>query len=177
MFEKADPLTSLSGGTPLTPDKTVTELENKLVEVTKDAVVEGRFPGRPGYGTQGVPVVLRTNHFHLRFASELGAPDSNRVLYRYEVEILGDVSKMQKRRAIEQLLSMAPFKDHACATDYAKIIVTTTDLKHNRGDKVELSKTLEFSGRDPVTTSALSGATAPGNVREAVKRKSVKYNL
>lgn len=165
------------GDTPLAPDKTVTELENKLVKVTNGAVVEGRFPGRTGYGTEGTPVILRTNHFHLRFASELGAPDNNRVLYRYEVEILGDVSKIQKRRAIEQLLLLPPFQNEQCATDYAKIIVTTADLKHNRGQKIAENKILELPGKDGATPPTATDAKAPQNVQQAAKRKSVKYNL
>ena len=86
---------------------------------------ESQLPLRPGYGTKGEQIVLRTNYFHI-------IPEPELLFYRYNVEINPKLIGARKRkRAFRLLLDKAPFLDvvrPAVATDYRTMLVTTKQL-------------------------------------------------
>lgn len=93
-----------------------------MLKRTKGQVIEG-FPGRRDYGTKGKPITLRTNYFQLSFAHELGM---DQALYRYSITWKdNEMSKIKRRRAVEQILAMPHFQGVNTASDFAQTIVTT----------------------------------------------------
>jgi eukaryotic translation initiation factor 2C len=87
------------------------------------------LPGRRTYGTQGKPVTLRTNYFHLQLAYDAGGAVLNKPLYRYTVTFADNkMPKLKKRRAMEQILAFPVFKDVTRASDFATNIVTTSEI-------------------------------------------------
>lgn len=98
------------------------------LSLTSDAIT---LPARPGYATQGTPIILRTNYFH--FKSTANIP-----LYRYNVEIVPDEKQKRKRRRIFQLLWDTPLftaSRHLVTSDSASTIISAVrvDLPNDRG--------------------------------------------
>lgn len=87
------------------------------------------LPSRPSYGTQGRPIVLRTNYFKL-----LTRPGAE--IYRYDIEITpafknpkGGVNRRKTRRLVELLIAGNPnLQSAGVATDYGKLFVTAQKL-------------------------------------------------
>lgn len=89
------------------------------------------LPPRPGYATQGTPIVLRTNYFHFKSTAKLP-------LYRYNVEIVPDEKQKRKRRRIFQLLWDTPLFvniRHLVTSDSGSTIISASliDLPGDRG--------------------------------------------
>src|SRR5690349_19826309 len=102
------------------PDPAITAAENALVLQTKGTTIDG-FPGRPGYGTKGRPIVLRTNFFTLTTAYEAKQPEVP--LYRYEAGFKETtLSKPKRRRVFDQILLHPAFANLKWATDFASIL-------------------------------------------------------
>ena len=101
------------------PDPEITKQEDALVLQTKGKVIDG-FPSRPGYGTKGKPIILRTNYFKLT--------GENLILHKYDVDISPEPSRGKRRMFIEQLVQEPVFNGVIWATDYGKMLVTTTKI-------------------------------------------------
>ena len=83
-------------------------------------------PIRPGYGTRGVPVILRANYFQI-------LPDAASMLYRYSVDISPAVDNRRlKARVIQLLLEDSPLSALApgLASDYQATLISTAKLEH-----------------------------------------------
>jgi eukaryotic translation initiation factor 2C len=112
------------------PSTEVDNLENQLIEVNKGlslkklSIKDSNFPVRPGYGTLGEKVTLRTNYFHL-----LAKKEQKIHLYSVNVEPEG-LNKRKKRRLFELLLATKTMMAHqpGVASDYASNLITTKAL-------------------------------------------------
>lgn len=104
---------------------------------------EFKLPIRPGYGTDGRRIVLKTNYFRMEI-------DTSRKLYRYQVEVASDKKKRKpagdgskkeepepevlgrrtKRRAFALLFENPEFQSvgDGLATDYSANVITTRKL-------------------------------------------------
>ena len=82
-----------------------------------------KIPRRPGYGTVGKKVLLRTNYFQV-------LPAANTELYQYSVQVNPEPNVARKRkRAFEMLFQVNPFLGGpAVATDNRSTIITTQKL-------------------------------------------------
>lgn len=89
------------------------------------------LPSRPSYGTQGRPIVVRTNYFKL-----LTKPDGV-TIYRYQMDFqpslkdekTGRVNRRKTRRLVELLFTYNKnLQSAGVATDYGKLIVTAQKL-------------------------------------------------
>lgn len=82
------------------------------------------LPPRPGYGTKGTPITLRTNYFHFQSTAKLP-------LFRYNVKITPDEERRRKRRRIFQLLwdtpTFLPIRDRV-ASDMSSTIISAERL-------------------------------------------------
>ncbi|KAI9708881.1 MAG: hypothetical protein M1812_007844 [Candelaria pacifica] len=91
------------------PSEEVREAEDEIVSKQMELSLSGlglgqQMPRRPAYGTDGTPVILRSNHFHIV------VPDPNFQLYQYSVNVQPEPTVARKRRrAFELLVEMAPF--------------------------------------------------------------------
>nr|OQO17912.1 hypothetical protein B0A51_15797 [Rachicladosporium sp. CCFEE 5018] len=153
----------------LAPDASVTNAENTLVQQTKGKIIDG-MPGRTGYGTKGRVIVLRTNYFQLQTAFETNNPEAP--LYRYDVDITGDVSRPKRRRLLSQIVADARFNGVSVATDGARIIVTTAKIELGSwatGDSMLLA--------DPSATSPDATGTVPAHVQAARARNTIRFKV
>ncbi|KAJ5971995.1 uncharacterized protein N7479_001913 [Penicillium vulpinum] len=111
------------------PSTRVQALEDRyLAESTKARPEPNSLARRPGYGTQGRPIVLRANFFPMEFKP-------NVKFYSYRLKIKPDVKKGQQKFILESMLRQYPlFTDGkvGVATDGATEIVTTGPLPENR---------------------------------------------
>ena len=96
-----------------------------------------RLPNRPGYGTEGKKIVLKTNSFRMSI-------DPSRKIYRYDVEVSSDKARRKdqdpnaeptlgrrvRQNAFEILLETSEFQSvrEGIATDFAKTIITSKRL-------------------------------------------------
>ncbi|KAI9845325.1 MAG: hypothetical protein M1837_004947 [Sclerophora amabilis] len=121
-----------AAGPPPSPSTEVTEAENKLVASQKGLSLSGlslsagaNMPPRPGYGTTGRQIVLRTNYFQV-------IPNPDLQIFRYHVEVSPEPNAARKRqRAFKLLVDTAPFLDpvrSAVATDNRSMLVTAKKL-------------------------------------------------
>lgn len=87
------------------------------------SLVDQILPPRPGYGTQGQKIILRTNYFKL-------VPDSDVEIYRYSIDITPAATSRKRRQIIALLLATPTFSSigFGVATDYSNIIVTAQEL-------------------------------------------------
>lgn len=117
-----------------------------------------RYPHRPGYGTQGMKIVLRTNYFELVPASDL-------VLHRYHVGVQptaagrAPVGKKLKR-VVALLLEadlFAGIRDQV-ATDHASTIISRAKLPglDLQGAEVEVSVPYRTEDEDEPRERAVS---------------------
>lgn len=100
-------------------------LDNASSAMAQLAVTAGetRVTARPGYGTMGQPVLVRTNYFRLRIKNAVE-------FHRYSVNIVPEAkSKAKKRRLLSILLEQVDFKSARAATDFAATIVSTKPLQ------------------------------------------------
>ncbi|KAL6709045.1 hypothetical protein ACN47E_002172 [Coniothyrium glycines] len=111
------------------PDAEVTKLEDVMVmgdlsSALAAASLDVKLPPPPGYGTAGKAIILHTNYFELRGIT------ANLQLYRYSVSFVPDneLPKAKKRRLIEILLQMPPFRGHPIASDWSQMLVTPKDI-------------------------------------------------
>ena len=125
------------------------------------------FPGRSGYGTKGKKITLRTNYF------KLNGEDS--ILYRYDVDIAPEPSRGKRRIYAEQLLREPVFNGVVWATDYGKIMVTTS--------KLDLPSAL-VEGKHKITLDAPGGSTQqpqqgalPAFVQQARQRNTASVKV
>ncbi|MCJ1469025.1 hypothetical protein MMC07_007657 [Pseudocyphellaria aurata] len=96
------------------------------LDLTGLSLVDQTLPLRPGYGTRGQNIILRTNYFSLY-------PDEKAELYRYSIDI-SPTAASRKRRQIIALFLATPTFDNlrpGLATDYSTIIVTASRLDLN----------------------------------------------
>ncbi|KAH0562380.1 hypothetical protein GP486_002931 [Trichoglossum hirsutum] len=125
------------------PAENVRQLEDKIIQQQKAGTSIGSLslsdritlPRRPGYGSTGRKIVLRTNYFQLD-------PRPQQTWYRYFVELQPNETVKRKRHRIFTLLlnsdRFAPHRAHV-ATDYAGIIVSAEKLQLGDGDRATVS--------------------------------------
>ncbi len=89
------------------------------------SISNSNLPERPGYGTLGRQIILRTNYFHL-------LPRADKKIFKYSVEILPEVTAARKKRRIFELLlqNSPPIAaiGHGVATDYSSTMLTSKEL-------------------------------------------------
>ena len=122
----------------------VTKAENALVAARKGlslgrlSLSDGpQMPTRPGYGTLGNKVILRTNYFQVMLSNK------DFQLFRYAVEVTPRPGPIRKwRRAFELFIQDAPCLAglrHAVATDSKATIITTKKLDLGPDDRASYS--------------------------------------
>lgn len=127
-----------SAGTP-PPSTQVRAVEDKIIAAQRGLSLDRlslasdtiTTSPRPGYATQGTPVILRTNYFHFQSTAKIP-------LFRYNVEIVPDEKQKRKRRRILQLLWDTPHFSairHLVASDGASTIISASriGLPNDRG--------------------------------------------
>ena len=132
------------------PDGNVTKLEDQLVQATGQRNLDAHFPRRPGYGTMGKAITLRTNYFELSVSK-------NVPLYRYRVaaQFSGkkqkdengnerDMPKGALRRLLNMLMAHPMFNNMTKANDGGSFIVT--NKKADLGDGGVFSGKLVLPG-------------------------------
>ncbi|CAG8906164.1 unnamed protein product [Penicillium egyptiacum] len=110
------------------PNARVQALEDKYVtESAKARPVSNSLARRPGYGTQGRPVVLRANFFPMEFKPNIK-------FHSYRLKIKPEAKKGQQKFILESMFRKYPLfnKGIGVATDGATEIVTTELLPENR---------------------------------------------
>ncbi|OAL53799.1 Piwi-domain-containing protein [Pyrenochaeta sp. DS3sAY3a] len=151
------------------------DLASRLAASSLDVVL----PTRPGYGTAGKRIVLHTNYLALKTI------DTDLILYRYTVILpkvkskkkdgkLEDLPAAKKRRLIENLLQMAPFKGLTIASDWAQILVSTKKIPleiHVEDKQNEFF--VEWYPADGTPLPAQSDEE-PDNVRRARERNTFR---
>ncbi|KAL8786701.1 MAG: hypothetical protein Q9213_002637 [Squamulea squamosa] len=122
------------------PSSTVEAKEERDRPVSGPLVFESigdepSLPVRPGFGTLGTPIQLRTNHFPLHL-------DSEETIYRYHVEITDpEIPKGRQRRQFFSILfkeveECSSRKDRV-VTDYAETLITAGKLELGVSDTKE----------------------------------------
>ncbi|KAL8813818.1 MAG: hypothetical protein Q9223_006918 [Gallowayella weberi] len=134
------------------PDPKVEEMENALLRRGEEFSLSGlsleefTLPARPSYGTQGRPIVLRTNYFRMLH-------NHNAKIYRYQLDITpklvdektGRAQRRKTRRLIELVIrSTPPLQGSGIATDYSKLLFSAKKLDLENG-----SRTLEQTYYEP----------------------------
>ena len=152
------------------PSQTVHAKEDAVVASTKGlsldtlSLADFTLPLRPGYGTNGTEIHLRTNYFVMTI-------DPNKLIYKYTVTIKAERKKRnddgmeqeepkegrKQRQAFAILFEEPEFRNMhpGLATDYANTILTSTPLK--LGPKK--SKVFNFVYRDVEDRVARPNAT------------------
>ncbi|KAL8652070.1 MAG: hypothetical protein Q9226_004420 [Calogaya cf. arnoldii] len=133
------------------PDPKVEEREKALIRPGEEISLSGlsidefTLPARPSYGTQGRPIVLRTNYFNM--LTKQGAQ-----IFRYELEISPKlvtktskddknpkVNRRKTRRLVQLLIqNTPPLRGPGIATDFQKFLFSAKQLPLEKG-----SRTLE----------------------------------
>jgi eukaryotic translation initiation factor 2C len=154
-------------------DKHVEDEENARLKIN---YIDPAFPRRPGYGDKGKPIELRANFFRLITNAEEKKKEVQ--LYCYTVDAFAPkskqpatgaadgLSKPKRQQLMRCILQERPeFKDVTWASDFSKIIVTTTELKLE-------SKPFEFKidVRDP--TLPAMAPPAPGGSAETIAARN-----
>ncbi|KAL8789958.1 MAG: hypothetical protein Q9213_000844 [Squamulea squamosa] len=143
------------------PDSRVDEQENTSIRPGEEISLAGlsldeyTLPARPSYGTQGRPIVLRTNYF-----SMLTTPGAE--IYRYKLEItpkietkLGRPIRRKTRRLVELLIkSNKILAVPGVATDFSKLLFTAKQLPLENGTKI-----LQQQYSEPEDETPLPNAT------------------
>lgn len=117
-------------------DSKITDAENANVKKPGPPVQPLTLARRPGYGTRGREVILRTNYF------ELDTKAGNDVeLYRYHVQIQPELTGFRRRRAMTLLLEQPGLQGgkSLIASDYRSIIVTPQLIPGFQGDSKSFS--------------------------------------
>ncbi|KAG8933796.1 hypothetical protein FRC01_007042, partial [Tulasnella sp. 417] len=101
-------------------------LDPRLDENTQNALIgsfnrmqlRGRFPHRPGWGTAGTPVTMRTNHFAITY------PAAKLFDYTVKMEPRAKIRRIRKRvwQLLEEAPEFLPFKNHIVHDSGARII-------------------------------------------------------
>lgn len=118
----------------------VTKAEDALVAARKGlslgklSLSDGpQMPYRPGYGTMGQKVILRTNYFQVMLS------DKDFQLFRYQVQVDKEPNAARKRkRAFELFIQDAPCLTglrHAVATDNRTTLITIKKLDLGPDDR------------------------------------------
>ncbi|KAL8917073.1 MAG: hypothetical protein Q9208_008189 [Pyrenodesmia sp. 3 TL-2023] len=105
------------------------------------------LPVRPGFGTLGKPINLRTNHFAINL-------DLEQKIYRYHIQITEP--EIPKGRRIRQFFSILFNEEPAfremrnrVATDYADTLITAGKLKLGPSDAAEYLVHYHEAGEQP----------------------------
>jgi eukaryotic translation initiation factor 2C len=140
------------------PNPNIIKFENATVNdpanIFGAITLDHTLPRRPGYGTAGKAVTLRTNHFNLSLKNR------QQLVYRYDVHIepSGGVTRKRARRYLELLLEQVMFKEVYAATDYRSMLITNSKLPLNNNemsfkiiyhDKVEAAFPAAVAAEDP----------------------------
>lgn len=139
---------------------------------TRRKLIDG-FPGRPGHGTQGKKIILRTNYFHVQSAYEAGRLEHVVDLHRYNISTTpaDTLSKPKKRRLVEMIAETTPFQGIGWATDYSSFFVTTKELPSR-----DLRGTIELrDANEPPFPPPQQGE--PPNIQQARRRRSKQYRI
>lgn len=139
------------------PDQKVEEKENTLLRRGEEFSLSGLsiddvpLPGRPSYGTQGRPIVLRTNYFNM--LSQPGAK-----IFRYQLDIspklvderTGRVQRRKIRRLIQLVIqNTPPLQGSGIATDYAKLVFSAKQLSLEDGSRTLKQRYYEPEDQGP----------------------------
>lgn len=125
------------GGIP-TPDAKVTQTEDEFIKKTSGIQALGSlsltstFPGRPGHGTQGKPIVVFANYFEIATMPDL-------CFYRYSVDVKAEgkapkPSKVKTKRLITLLLETEDFRE--ALTDFRSMLLSLARLPNVPRDTV-----------------------------------------
>ncbi|KAM3416787.1 hypothetical protein BST61_g8379 [Cercospora zeina] len=157
------------------PDANITAAENELALQTKGKFIDG-LPGRPGYGTKGKAIVLRTNYFKITTAWEAKQPEVT--LYRYVVGLREPtVSKPKLRRLFNEIFKHPAFSKVKWATDYASMLVTTDKLDLDNMQKGQEWVKMVLPSENGATPQASQGGEAPDFVKSARDRNTFSFNI
>ncbi|KAI9766392.1 MAG: hypothetical protein M1839_004912 [Geoglossum umbratile] len=136
---------SLPGEPDPTPDPRISKLENDFIKNTSAglpniggrSISDPKFPNRPGYGTLGSSIVVRTNYFEL-------ATGDGMTLYRYHAEVQPTAKGKKLKRVFALLLEDNLFSgvQGRVATDHKANIVSRERLSEAR-TKVSVPYRLE----------------------------------
>ena len=124
------------------------------------------FPARPGYGTQGMPIILRTNYFKITTAG-------NDTLHRYDIAFSAELTRNKRADLVKQLVQQPMFNNIHWATDYGKFLVTTAQL--NFGGLKEWKTKLTVT--PPPGNSQTTQGPAPDFVQQAQQRNTAEVRL
>ncbi|KAL8995200.1 MAG: hypothetical protein Q9169_005033 [Polycauliona sp. 2 TL-2023] len=129
-------------------DSKVEERENASIHPGQEISLSGLsldelpLPARPSYGTQGRPIVLRTNYFHM-----LTKPGAQ--IFRYQIQVSprilamnskGDENPRNNRRKTRRLIQLVIQNTQALqaagiATDFQMLLFSATKLPMERGSR------------------------------------------
>ncbi|KAL9031872.1 MAG: hypothetical protein Q9196_000127 [Gyalolechia fulgens] len=131
-----------AGGEPLEPPAAdVEKQENALIRRGEEISLSGlslddlTLPSRPSYGTNGRPIVVRTNYFKL-----LTKPGGV-TIFRYHMSFEPSLQDQRRknRRLVELLFSSNTILQSAgVATDYSNLIVTAQKLPLGNGGGITI---------------------------------------
>ncbi|CAO1599382.1 hypothetical protein XANCAGTX0491_003112 [Xanthoria calcicola] len=129
------------------PDPKVEERENASIRPGEEISLSGlslddyTLPARPSYGTQGRPIVLRTNYFNL-----LTRPGAE--IFRYNIEVSPQlltktskdakpkVNRRKTRRLIELVIqNTPPLQGPGIATDFQMLLFSAKQLSLENGSR------------------------------------------
>ncbi|KAI9662217.1 MAG: hypothetical protein M1821_008383 [Bathelium mastoideum] len=120
-----------SDGARPVPDQSVQNFETRLIPHAKGPVqdlaklsLRQDTPLRPGYGSRGLPVILRANYFQI--VSNAGS-----ILHRYNIDIVPSVENRRLRaRLIQLLLEHGSLSElvSGLASDYQATLISVTKL-------------------------------------------------
>lgn len=112
--------------TDLMPNRDVAKIEDDFIKnsggigAISNLQLTAAMPRRPGFGTQGTPIVVYANYFQL-------TPTKGLSLYRYNVQVTEvnrapKLSKLKLKRLIQLLLEQPPFS--GSMSDFKSMLVT-----------------------------------------------------
>ncbi|KAF2420279.1 Piwi-domain-containing protein [Tothia fuscella] len=154
------------------PSTEVTKFEDAVVKDPANALgsltLDQGYPRRPAYGTEGRPIVLRTNFFKLILNKE------KQVVYRYDVDIKPDdgLSKKKIRRYMELFMQEACFNGSLAATDYAKTVITDKKLKFTNDSEESGKYSVVVHDRYEAPFPARTAGEDPG--REVARKRRTR---
>lgn len=142
--------------------------------MTKSNTPDG-LPGRNSYGTLGRPVVLRTNYFEVQLAYDVGGAIVEKPLHRYAVQFVDEgLSKVKKRRAMEQILAMPDFQNVMHASDYGANIVATQKINE---EFLRTKQSVLLPAKGSTTAPSALDENASEQARAARARNTITFSI
>ncbi|KAI4283554.1 MAG: hypothetical protein L6R38_002084 [Xanthoria sp. 2 TBL-2021] len=160
------------------PDPKVEERENALIRPGEEISLSGlslddyTLPARPSYGTQGRPIVLRTNYFNM-----LTKPGAQ--IFRYQIQVSPKIltktskdenpkSNRRKTRRLIQLViqNTPPLQGPGIATDFQMLLFSAKQLSLENGSRTLQQRYYEpeEEGPGPRSTNHQVKITEDGSI-------------